>query len=1158
MSYMSDLFRERLSLEILYWFGVLLVLNSCMKESASVSTRVQGTEPNRGGEINLESTHPEVARQRLHAADGFEISLFASEQEFPLHNPVSISFDSKGRLWVATMPSYPHSLPGIEPDDKILIIEDTDRDGRGDSHVVFADKLYLPTGFELGNGGVYVAQQPNLLFLKDTDGDDIADVRDIILHGFGTEDSHHALSAFTWGTDGALYFHEGRFLHSQVETPYGPVRVVDGATFRYHPKTQKLSAYISYHYHNPWGNVFDRWGNHFIADASDGSNYYASPLTGTIEYPRKHPTLKSFTSRVRPTAGAEIISSRHFPEDLQGNFLVNNTIGFQGIKQHKMIRDGSGFRSTEVEPLLYSSDINFRPVDLQFAPDGSLYIVDWFNPVIGHMQYSIRDPNRDKAHGRIWRLSYVRTALGEPKNLDGLSLEELFEGLNSYEDRMRYRVRRKLWEFPNEELIPGIQSWLEGLDPTIEDYERLKLEGLWLYQAADYVEPGLLRGLLSSEDYRIRVAATRVLRHWRDRIDTSFALIREGIHDRHPAVRLEALLILSDIPSTRAAELALEVLNYPIDYYLEYTLKETITTLEPTWKPLVAQGKPFGAGNLKGISYILTTIESEQLVSMYRNEPVYKELLTRAGIEKKYRLEALNWLAGQQNIAVLQVLINAIRNSDRGEDISDLFDLLIDHDPEGLVPYAGQLQDLARTHSSPVIRQASFRALFRISGEMADVWTIASSSAQSLWDFLVSVPHIEDREKLKDLFDILVSTTTEIPSHLVQEVEQNEGIEARYVRIEIPFRKEELSLVEVEVLGPGGDNMAVSGKAVQSSTSEGGFAHLAIDGNRNAVHERGTTSSTTSEKNPWWELDLRGPKTISSVLIWNRKRVQDSKRLNGYNIEFLDNERNIVLSKTDNPAPPAGASSTMRLGRDANSMNIRRAAIRALAFVPGFEEEKLNLFSRKLRDDRFSEQAIAGLKLIPAEYWMLSRIHETANYVVSSLDGEPVVERDSESFKDRLDFLRRLVDFLPEHQQSSLRYEIDRVEPRTVLIRTIAGQMRFDVSEFTVKSGKSVILTFENNDAIPHNLLIARPSSLETVGRMADEMAASPTAYEKQFIPDTPSILYATNLLQAGESEKLGFVAPEVAGDYPFVCTFPGHWRTMNGLMKVGIEDPSS
>ena len=427
---------------------LLALLATALAAGPAIAQEVADEEPNRGGEARYEARDPAYALEHLYPAEGYEVSLFASEQDFPIGNPVALAFDSRGRLWVATMPSYPQRLPDEEPDDKIIILEDRDGDGRADHHTVFASGLHVPTGFELGDGGVYVAQQPNLMFIQDTDGDDVADRYEVILHGFGTEDSHHSISAFTWGPGGALYFQEGVFHHSQVETPHGPVRLVDAGVFRYKPNRFHLEVFVSYPFANPWGHIFDRWGQNFIADASGGSNYFGAPITGNAPYPTKRRRMKVFTSIVRPTSGCEIVSSRHFPDEAQGNFLINNTIGFQGIKQHRVIEEDSGFTSEEVEPLLYSTDINFRPVDLQFAPDGSLYVVDWFNPLIGHMQYSLRDERRDHDHGRIWRVRHGSRPLLEPPGIAGASTPELVRLLESYEDRTRYRVRRELRERP--------------------------------------------------------------------------------------------------------------------------------------------------------------------------------------------------------------------------------------------------------------------------------------------------------------------------------------------------------------------------------------------------------------------------------------------------------------------------------------------------------------------------------------------------------------------------------------------------------------------------------------------------------------------------------------------------------------------------------------
>lgn len=535
--------------------------------------------------FEIKITPPEEALKTFTLPEGYEISLFASEVDFPdLQNPVQMTFDAKGRLWVCTMPTYPMYLPGTPVNDKILIYEDTNNDGKADKQITFTEGLHLPTGFELGDGGCYVANQPDLLFLKDIDGDDKADVRTTVLHGFDSADSHHSEGAFEWGPGGALYFMEGTFHHTQIETPYGPERVKDGAVFRYEPKTEKVDIFVSYPFNNPWGHSFDKWGQNYISDASNGANYFAAGFSGDINYPNKRSGMKQFlVKQWRPTAGSEIVSSRNFPDETQGDFLLTNCIGFQGILQYRYKDDGAGRFAEPVEPLLRSSDLNFRPIDMQFAPDGTLYVVDWFNPLVGHMQHSVRDPNRDKNHGRVWRIRNTKKPLVEAPEIAGQSIPKLLDLLHSYEDRTRYRVRLELRLHDTEDVMTEIDKWIDGLDKTSEHHDRLLLEALWVHQHHDVVDEGLLYELLESKDERVRAAATRVFCYWRDRVTNPLDSLKELVTDPHPRVKLEAIRTLSFFKGADA-DFALRIaiptmLLIGNDDYLKYTLSETMQTL---------------------------------------------------------------------------------------------------------------------------------------------------------------------------------------------------------------------------------------------------------------------------------------------------------------------------------------------------------------------------------------------------------------------------------------------------------------------------------------------------------------------------------------------------------------------------------------------------
>ncbi|MGE9269143.1 MAG: PVC-type heme-binding CxxCH protein, partial [Verrucomicrobiales bacterium] len=271
---------------------------------------------------NPEYLDGEKAIEKMTLPEGYKVELFASEDQFPnLANPVQMSFDNKGRLWVATMPSYPHYKPGDQrPDDKILIYEDTDNDGKADKETVFADGLHVPTGFELAPEGVYVAQEPHLMIFRDTDGDDKADEHEILLTGFDTHDTHHAIGAFAADPSGAFMMCEGVFLHSNVETPYGPVRGVDGGFYRYNPARGHLERSSQLPIPNPWGFAFDDWGQDFFLHTSGTTVNWHMPSSLKTPYGHKNNLTKDLAPeghKVRPTSGLEFLSSRHFPDEVQ-------------------------------------------------------------------------------------------------------------------------------------------------------------------------------------------------------------------------------------------------------------------------------------------------------------------------------------------------------------------------------------------------------------------------------------------------------------------------------------------------------------------------------------------------------------------------------------------------------------------------------------------------------------------------------------------------------------------------------------------------------------------------------------------------------------------------------------------------------------------------
>ncbi|MFM7844794.1 MAG: PVC-type heme-binding CxxCH protein, partial [Planctomycetota bacterium] len=359
---------------------------------------------------NIPDPDPELERKTFIVPEGFEVNLWAGD---PLMaKPIGMNFDERGRLWVASSEVYPQIKPGQEATDKVLVLEDTDGDGKADKTTVFADGLLIPTGVLPGDGGVYVVNSTELLHLKDTDGDGKADTSRIVLSGFGTEDTHHLLHSLRWGHDGCIYMNQSIYIHSHVETPYGVKHLNGGGIWRFRPETLQLDI-LCYGFVNAWGHHFDRWGQSFATDGAygEGINYV---FPGSVFFTAVG--AKRIINGLNPGSpkhcGLEIVGGSHLPADWQGNMITND------FRAHRVCRfvvteDGSGYSSRQEVEVIKSTHPAFRPIDVKMGPDGAIYIADWYNPIIQHGEVDFRDPRRDHVHGRIWRV----TAKGRPLDL---------------------------------------------------------------------------------------------------------------------------------------------------------------------------------------------------------------------------------------------------------------------------------------------------------------------------------------------------------------------------------------------------------------------------------------------------------------------------------------------------------------------------------------------------------------------------------------------------------------------------------------------------------------------------------------------------------------------------------------------------------------------
>lgn len=621
------------------WFFGMLTVPMILLVTALVNQDDRKENPNPDVQKELES---------FKIADGFEISLFAAEP-FVI-KPIQMNWDAQGRLWVVSSTAYPHVKTGEQANDKIFVLEDTDGDGRADKSTVFAEGLLTPTGILPGDGGVYVANSTEILFLKDTDGDGKSDQRKQILSGFGTADTHHLIHTFRWGPEASLYFNQSIYIHSHVETPFGVKRLEGGGVWELRPKNLELDIYAR-GLVNPWGLQFDRWGQTFLTDGAGGEGInYAFPGATFVTAPGAERLIRGLNPGQPKHSGLDVVSGRHMPESWLGD-LITNDFRANRINRFKLSEQGSGYVSKQMEDLLWTDNVAFRPVDINMGPDGAIYVADWYNPIIQHGEVDFHDPRRDQEHGRIWRIVAKNRPLVPRPQLTKATTTELLDALKLPEDWTRLQAKQVLKDKGAKEVVPALEKWIAALDKNDANYEHNLLEGLWVYQSLDVVNESLLRTLVDAKTPQARAAGLRALRLWHKKIPNLSAMLDKAIKDKHPQVRLEAVVALRYLKSAEAARTALEAVEQPMDEFLDFALWQTVRELEPMWITKFNTDPNFFGQNKRSI-YALKSVSNPkavaQLAKLYQSKQIPEEYNddVLASIAKWGSAEDLNILLG--------------------------------------------------------------------------------------------------------------------------------------------------------------------------------------------------------------------------------------------------------------------------------------------------------------------------------------------------------------------------------------------------------------------------------------------------------------------------------------------------------------------------------
>lgn len=335
--------------------------------------------------------------------------------------------------------------------------------------------------------------------------------------------------------------------------------------------------------HNPFGNVFDAWGQPLVLAGNGHGIYHLTQAMIRTGHFLEQPSL---WNQGRKFGGGDFAENGHWPaahhgELYSGGYLQNTVERFRVTDA-----GGASFRVDRLPPLIESTNTAFRVVDARFGPDGALYLCDWYNPIIGHYQASFRHPDRDQARGRIWRVA----AKGRPavtwQSLASLPTPGLVDALKSPERWNRQQAARVLVERPADEVRRALRGWMGTAVP-----DRQVFEALGVLAALGVVAPEGLSRAETAARPELRAYAARLAGHWADRLPDVLARLQRLVADPHPRVRLEAVVACSYVPDARAVEVAARVVDLPMEPALEYALTQCVHALEPHWRPALAEGR---------------------------------------------------------------------------------------------------------------------------------------------------------------------------------------------------------------------------------------------------------------------------------------------------------------------------------------------------------------------------------------------------------------------------------------------------------------------------------------------------------------------------------------------------------------------------------------
>jgi putative membrane-bound dehydrogenase-like protein len=922
-----------------------------------------------------EALSPENSMKLTQVPVDFEVKLFASEPD--ITNPIAMSWDEKGRLWIVESVDYPNTF--LETDgaanDRIKICEDTDGDGKADKFTIFADNLNIPTSLVFANGGVIVSMAPYFVFLKDTNGDDKADIRENVMSGWDKGDTHFGPSNLQYGFDNKIWGVVGSGFNGTTKDG----RTLNFRTGVYHVKPDGTDfEFLANTSNNTWGLGFSEDNNVFISTANNTHSAYYSmsgkymqralpnasadagnttPSILPVQKIDGHYDAHTMTPNIRQVdvvggftsaAGHHLYTARSFPKEYWNRmaFVCEPTVR---LLHNALIEPkGAGFAEKDKWNLMASSDEWFAPVQAEVGPDGAVWVADWYNFIIQHNVFVERQapsemvlpfkdqprgqgnafisPLRDINFGRIYRIIYKKAPPVTTTKLSRDDLPGLLAALQSDNMFWRMTAQRLLVESKNMQALPGLFNIINNQKVDEIGLNSPAVHALWTLQGF-----GVLDGL-NSEALQVAVKALN-----------------------HPAagVRKAAVEVL---PKTEKSIEIIQTSNVLNDPNLNTRLAaiKAVTTMPAS----VKLGELLFAASLKPENANDEWISAALLAAAITHEDGFRSAAAKVPASSQ---------PGQLTLAdrISKALSNEIYT----------------------LPRRGAMQYSPDVAGKEII----------IKGTVS-------------------------RQEQRELQGVILAQGGKTAGY---------GLFIQNGKLTMVVKQD-------------GQNFTATSKTAVpdkfdflATISGNGDISLNVDGNEVA--------------------HAKAPSLFKQSLLQNVRTSQD----------FNNEDKMGVYEGTYNLTG-----------------NLQSATIE---------------LKKPSKTNRNSSMPLAKKS--------------------SSTTDKPATGKTLPSIE--------------------------------INLKVVPNVMKFSKTLLTVKAGQKVTINLENPDVMQHNMVLIKPGKTQKVGAAADALAADPKGADKQYVPRMPEVLQFIKLLNPGEDGTMQFMAPTTPGDYPFICTFPGHWRIMNGILRV-------